>query len=98
MLTYFLESNDPLVRARASGVVHNISADSSSIRLLRETECIPAVVHLLRDEAVEVCQASAGTLQNMSREVRARELILECEAIEPLTDLLFGTDVQCQVL
>jgi len=54
-------------------------------------------VSLLTDSSVEVCQAAAGALQNMSREVSARELIMSGGAIPPLCDLLFGNDILCQV-
>ena len=94
---YFLNSDSVLVRARASGAIHNISADSSSIRPLREAGCIVSVIRLLRDCSIEICLAATGTLQNMSREARSREIILEEEGILPLTDLLFGNDMQCQV-
>eukprot|EP01041_Mallomonas_annulata_P004668 gene4668-9258_t len=97
IMVHFLDSEDSLVRARASGTIHNISADSTSILILREAGCIPSLVRLLRDQSVEVCQAVTGTLQNLSREVASREIILECDALPPLSDLLLGNDVQCQV-
>jgi len=97
IITYFLSSHDDYVRARASGAIHNISADSQSIRILRETYCIPTIISLLHDPVIETCQSCAGLLQNMSREIRSKEMILESEAVTPLTELLFGSDIQCQV-
>jgi len=92
-----LNSTDEVVRARATGAIHNISADASSLLLLREAECIAPLIDLLNDKSIEICQAAAGTLQNMSREVLSRRLILGGGAIEPLTDLLLGSDMTCQV-
>ena len=86
------------MRARATGTIHNISADAASLLLLREADCINPLINLLCDKSIEVCQAAAGTLQNMSREVHSRRLILAGDAIEPLTDLLLGSDMMCQVI
>lgn len=90
-------SSDEVVRARAVGCIHNLSADSVSLSLLREVQCIPSLVNLLLDHSPEVCQAAAGTLQNLSREVASREMILNTNAISLLIDLLFSNDPKCQV-
>jgi hypothetical protein len=69
LVATMLSSTDELVRARAVGCVHNISADTVALMVLREVGCIPALVSLLREHSPEVCQAAAGALQNMSRYV-----------------------------
>jgi vesicle coat complex subunit len=97
MIADFLASPDELVRARAAGCVHNISADPVSLAILRETGCIPHLLSLLRDHSPEVCQAAAGSLQNLSREAASREIIIEADATPLLLDLLFSADVKCQV-
>lgn len=96
-LTHFLSSHDELVRARAVGCVHNLSADSASLSILRDMGCVPPLLALLRDHSPEVCQAAAGSLQNMSRETASRLMIIDADATTPLLDLLFSADVQCQV-
>ena len=64
-------------------------------------DCISAgagpLVELLRVPNATVCGSAAGALQNLSRESHARDEIHELGAITPLTDLLFGEDVQAQV-
>eukprot|EP00602_Paraphysomonas_sp_CaronLab_P005773 CAMPEP_0185034640 /NCGR_PEP_ID=MMETSP1103-20130426/24698_1 /TAXON_ID=36769 /ORGANISM="Paraphysomonas bandaiensis, Strain Caron Lab Isolate" /LENGTH=272 /DNA_ID=CAMNT_0027571379 /DNA_START=226 /DNA_END=1044 /DNA_ORIENTATION=- len=97
LIATFLSSSDPLVRARAVGCVHNLSADGVSISALREVGCIAPLLALLREHSPEVCQAAAGTLQNMSRETASRNIILDMDATPMLLDLLFSADVQCQV-
>lgn len=69
----------------------------TSIRPLREAECIPLLVLLLRDNSLETCQAAAGSLQNLSRESAAKNQIITSEAIPHLTDLIFSGSVECQV-
>ena len=44
-----------------------------------------------------MCGSAAGALQNLSRETTARKEIRDLGAVVPLTDLLFGDDVQSQV-
>ena len=85
------------MRARATGTIHNLSADTASIAILRDTGCIPNLVSCLRDTSPEICQAATGALQNLSREVLSRDLILQEGAVPLLTDLLFGNDIRCQV-
>jgi hypothetical protein len=97
IISNFLSSSDELVRARAVGCIHNMSADVVSISLLREIGSITPLLCLLRDHSPEVCQAAAGTLQNMSRETRSRTLILDANATPLLLDLLFSADITCQV-
>lgn len=92
-----LVSIDAKVRSRSTGIIHNLSVDMVSIVIIREMDCIPLLVNLLRDCILETCQAAAGTLQNMSREFSSKELILNSSAIQHLTDLLVSSDVQCQV-
>ncbi len=104
-------SNEESVRARAIGAIHNISADAISIGLLLSLEIevnnensmqnirlIPILIELLRDPSVEICQASAGTLTNLSRDLIARnEILSKEEPFQYLSDLLCGGDLQCQV-
>ena len=79
-------------------------ARAGSHRALTEIsrrDCISAgagpLVELLRVPNATVCGSAAGALQNLSRESHARDEIHELGAITPLTDLLFGEDVQAQV-
>ena len=44
-----------------------------------------------------MCGSAAGALQNLSRESASRAEILQLGAVPPLSDLLFGSDVQSQV-
>ena len=94
-----MRSDDHVVRARASGVIHNISIDTQSIHIIRDLNVIQVSIELLKDFSVEVCQAVAGTIQNMSRETFSRALILEQEqtVIQNLFDLVVSNDVNCQV-
>ena len=92
-----LEAEDDSVRARAVGVMHNLSVDMVSIIPIVETSCVSVLVYLLRDPSSEICTASAGTLQNLSRDSVTRERIVDCGAIDFLSDLLFASDVDCQI-
>lgn len=96
-ISELLNSTDEIIRARAVGCIHNISADSVSISMLREANSIPSLIQMLREHSPEICQAAAGTLQNLSREVTARNLILAGNATPLLLDLLFSNDPKCQV-
>lgn len=58
---------------------------------------IPALVRLLQDTNPDVCVAATGTLQNLSRDPVVRTMIVDANAVEYLTDLLFASDVSCQV-
>lgn len=77
--------------------MHNLSVDIVSINCILETGCIPALVLLLRDSSAEICRAAAGTIQNLSRDVVARAAIVETGAVDYLSDLLFASDIACQV-
>jgi len=96
-ISSFLEAEDTTIRARAVGVMHNLSVDVVSINPIVETCCIPSLVRLLRDPSSEICRASAGTIQNISRDSVAREVIVETGALEYVSDLLFASDISCQV-
>ena len=96
-ITKFLSSEDQTVRARAVGVVHNLSVDIISINPIIETQCLPALICLLRDSSTEICRAAAGTIQNLSRDIAARSVIVNSGALEYLSDLLFASDITCQV-
>jgi len=93
----FLVAEESVIRARAVGVVHNLSVDIVSINCIVETGCIPALVRLLRDSSAEICRAAAGTIQNISRDIVARAAIVETGALDYLSDLLFASDVACQI-
>lgn len=93
-----LSNANDLVRARACGCIHNFSVDTTTLSMLREINCIPSLISLLREFSLEVCQAAAGALQNISRETASRSCIMENEhAIPYLTDLLVSSDIKCQV-
>ena len=56
------------------------------------------LITLLHDPTAEICHAAAGTLQNLARETLAREMITAVpEGLVRLIDLLFCSDVKCQV-
>lgn len=96
-MSFYLSSADPDIRARSLGCLHNLSADPSSLSLLREAGCLPPVVALLRDPRRELCRAAAGIVQNMAREEGAREVLQQEGATALLLDLLTCADVECQV-
>ena len=93
----FLLSDDDLVRARAVGVLHNLSAEVTSLRLLRECMCISPIISLLADASPEICQAAVGALQNISREEASRVFMLEQGVVPRLVDILFSDNMQSQV-
>lgn len=92
-----LTITNELVRARAVGCIHNISADSSAIPILRVSGCIPYLCVLLREYSPEVCQAAAGAIQNISREAESRQIFQDICCVPMLIDLIFSNDVKCQV-
>lgn len=96
-ITRFLLSDEELVRARSVGVLHNLSAEVTSLRLLRECMCISPVISLLADPAAEICQAAVGALQNISREEASRLFMLEQGVVPKLVSILFGDNMQSQV-
>jgi hypothetical protein len=79
------------------GVIHNLSVDAISIAPIVETHCVPMLINLMRDPSADVCRAAAGTIQNLSRDVEARKAIMDAGALEYLSDLLFASDITCQV-
>lgn len=93
----FLLSDDDLVRARSIGVLHNISAEVTSLRLLREAMCISPIISLLTDASPEICQAAVGALQNISREEVSRLFMLEHGVVPKLVEILFSDNMQSQV-
>ncbi len=97
LLAPLLASEHEAVRTRSVGALHNLSSDPLSLRPMREAGCLPHLVKLLGSCTPAACSAAAGTIQNISREPIARGLLMsEWEAVEPLCDLLFGSDVQAQ--
>ncbi|QDZ24965.1 ARM repeat domain-containing protein [Chloropicon primus] len=92
-----LASQEPKVRARAVGALHNLSSEPGTIRIIRNESGIEQLVELLRDENGAVAGSAAGALQNVSREVASRNIIRESAAVEHLADLLCSQHVQCQV-
>ena len=83
------------------GTIHNLSADAVAIAGIRECNNysgIPMLITLLHDPSTEICHAAAGTLQNLAREREARDMIFGVpEGLVRLIDLLFCSDVKCQV-
>jgi len=96
-LVQFLTSEETLVRARSVGVIHNLSVDGVAISLIVESGCTPLLVSLLRDSSAEICRSAAGTIQNLSRDAHARQLIVDAGVVEHISDLLFASDIPCQV-
>jgi hypothetical protein len=92
-----LTSQEPAVRSRAAGVIHNLSVDVTSLAILRECISLPVLVQLLRDGNLETLQAATGTLQNISRDFSSKAIILQSGAVSFLADLLSCGDVSCQV-
>lgn len=88
---------DEAIRARAVGSIHNLSVDVVSIQPIMRTQCLPALVQMLRDPSSEICRAAAGTIQNLSRDIAVRGEVVSSGALEYLSDLLFASDVSCQV-
>ena len=96
-LVQLMYSEDNTVCTRVVGALHNLSSDPISLRPMREAGCLPGLVKLLGACSPMACAAAAGTIQNISREPASRELLLHKHAaVEPLSDLLFGSDVQAQ--
>ena len=85
------------MRSRATGVVHNLSVDMSSLIILREAISLSDLVQLLRDQDEETLTAASGTLQNFSRDFVSKQLLLDCGAVAFLADLLSCGSVPCQV-
>jgi|EP00908_Phaeocystis_cordata_P008762 hypothetical protein len=92
-----LGSSNLKVQTRAVGAVHNMSSEPEAIRVIRRLDGIPLLIQLLRVPSAPVCGSAAGSLQNLSRESASRTEILSLGAVVPLSDLLFGSDVQSQV-
>jgi hypothetical protein len=92
-----LSSHIPTIRARACGILHNISVDSQFISILREGNIIALLSTLLQDNDMDTLRAVVGTLQNLSRELSSRNIIVNIPCIiEGLIDLVLGADVLCQ--
>ena len=86
---------DDITAARASRSLHNLTL--IPFLCAHAAGCLPGVVKLLGSCSHMACAAAAGTIQNISREPASRELLLHKHAAtEPLSDLLFGSDVQAQ--
>jgi hypothetical protein len=96
-ISRFLVSENDTVRARAIGVIHNVSAEVSAIPSLRESMCIAPIIALLGDSAAEVCQAAVGSLQNISREEESRQFMLDHNVVPKLVSILLGCNIQSQV-
>lgn len=93
-----MSDDNTTVRMRSVGVIHNLSVDIISINLIMETNCILALIELLRDSSADICRAAAGTIQNLSRDTIAKKCIVDAGAIDYLSDLLFASDIACQVI
>jgi hypothetical protein len=94
-LVQLMKSNDPTLQARTVGAIHNISSDTFSIHIIREAGAIDTLISHLQSPIKGVCGSAAGAIQNLSREVACRNIIRKNEkAVESLSDLLFGKDVE----
>jgi hypothetical protein len=92
-----LWSEDHQVRARAAGVVHNLSSDAICVEEIREHDGIQALFALLKDTDSKVTSAAAGAVQNLAREPASRRQILALPgSVRLLASLLFRSDAQCQ--
>ena len=78
----------PRTCSSVSATVHGEDKDSGS----HLKELAPAGA-----PQAAICSSAVGALQNVSREVQSCAQILELGGVEPLSDLLFATDVQAQV-
>lgn len=101
MLAAHLPSKNAVIRVRATGTLHNLSADAIAVRTIRDYDdgaIIHRMIHLLRDAEVEICAASAGTIQNLARDISANKIIAESpNGVQFLIELLFSSDTNCQV-
>ena len=52
---------------------------------------------LLKDSSIEIRQAATGSIQNLTRDVRAREIAISCGAVELISELLVSSDIPCQI-
>jgi len=88
---------DVQVRARAAGVVHNLSSHPTCVTEIRVNDGIGALMTLLKEGDDKVSSAAAGAIQNVAREEASRQEILAFpEALRHIGRLLFRRDVQCQ--
>ena len=92
-----LWSKNDGVRARAAGVIHNLSSHPSCVAEIRVNAGISALLTLLREDDVKVLSAAAGAIQNLAREAASRREILAVSgSVRLLGSLLFRSDTQCQ--
>jgi hypothetical protein len=61
-----------------------------------ELDGIAPTIAMLRGTDPSVVLAATGAIQNLAREVKSRQIILDGGAVEPLIDILFCDDVQTQ--
>eukprot|EP00736_Rhodelphis_marinus_P010794 Rmarinus@m.23705 len=93
-----MASTNLKVQTRAVGAIHNLSSDCECVVLIRDSESgIEDLVKLLGSPHPSICASAAGALQNCSREVECRDVVKDAGAVPLLVNLLFGSDVQCQV-
>lgn len=92
-----LWSQDNQVRARAAGVVHNLSSNAACVEEIRENDGIGALFALLKETDSRVVSAAAGAVQNLARDQASRREILALPgSVRLLGSLLFQADAQCQ--
>ena len=92
-----LWSEDVQVRARAAGVIHNLSSHPSCVAEIRANDGISALLTLLKEGDPKVINAAAGAIQNLARESASRLQILSFpDSVRLLGALLFRSDTQCQ--
>ncbi len=92
-----LWSQDDQVRARAAGVIHNLSSHPSCVAEIRANAGVTALLTLLREGDSKVISAAAGAVQNLAREAASRlEILSFPNSVRLLGALLFQSDPQCQ--
>ena len=69
-----------------------------SIRLIRKGGALPKIVSLLEDKNGMISGSATATLQNMSREIASRRIILDLNAIPALGKLLVAKSVSTKVM
>ena len=92
-----LWSQDDQVRARAAGVIHNLSSHPSCVAEIRANAGVSALLTLLREGDSKAISAAAGAVQNLAREAASRlEILSFPNSVRLLGTLLFQSDPQCQ--
>jgi len=86
------------VKERAVSLLHNLSADGSNIAIIRDAKVIPVLIPFLRSCRPNLVNGAASTLQNMSREVKSREIMHALNVTILMLDLVGGNDMKIQII